>query len=309
MRRKAMNGNHAKACIWLIEFLRVHPYKTRKEICEEWAKSKKHGNGVEMSERSFHRYRKSLKENFGVEICCKDGGDFPYYIKDTSILCDNNLPEWILNTMAVGEKLQSCLSLMHRIRLEPIPSGGNKLDIVTDAMLADCKLKFDYLPYGAVKIKTNVLGVCGLVLYNQRWYILGEYDDRKRYTYALDRMSNLEIQKEHFEVDPNFDVNEYFGEFYGFFNSGSDFENIIIRAFDTEPYYLRDLPIHKSQREIGSGEGYSDFVIRVRPNNELISYLIARKNRLKVLSPDSFVREMEMAAASICKNYDMLNVS
>ena len=56
MRRKAMNSNHAKACIWLIEFLRDHPCKTRKEICEEWAKSKKHGNGVEMSERSFHRY-------------------------------------------------------------------------------------------------------------------------------------------------------------------------------------------------------------------------------------------------------------
>jgi hypothetical protein len=105
------------------------------------------------------------------------------------------------------------------------------------------------------------------------------------------------------EVDPNFDVNEYFGEFYGIYNSGRDIMKIVIRAFGDEAFYLRDLPIHKSQREIGSGDGYTDFMIKLRPNKELIAYLLSRRERLKVLSPDCIIDDMKAAITAMMANY------
>jgi predicted DNA-binding transcriptional regulator YafY len=78
---------------------------------------------------------------------------------------------------------------------------------------------------------------------------------------------------------------------------------IVLRAFGDENYYLRDLPIHKSQREIGSGDGYTDFMIELRPNKELIAYLLSRRERLKVLSPDSIVEEMKAGIDKMKANY------
>lgn len=151
---------------------------------------------------------------------------------------------------------------------------------------------------------SNVVGVCGLILYNHRWYILGEFEDKQRFTFSLDRLWDAEITSEDFEVDPDFDVNTYFGEIYGIFNSGKPLQNIVLRAFGNEAYLMRDLPIHPSQREIGSGKDYADFMIRVRPNNELIGYILSRKNFLKVLSPESVVEDMKNAIRSIADLYE-----
>lgn len=210
----------------------------------------------------------------------------------------------MLGSLAMGEKLRECFALKNRIYIDPIPSGGKVLDVVTDAMTKDKKLSFMYHPYGAMKPRQSELGVCCMRLYRQRWYLLGEYDDHKRYTYALDRIKNPMVTNLDFEMDPTFDVNEYFKDYYGIINSGREVTSIVFRAFGDEPYYLRDLQIHWSQQEIGCGEGYSDFMIDVRPNNELLSFFLSRKNRVKVLSPSSYVKEMEDAVNGIKNNYD-----
>lgn len=297
-----MNKGQFRGCKWLLELLLKEKKQSIKDICEAWGKEKKLSGGLNMLPRSFHRYKKTLREEFGVEICCKEK-DFVYYIKNPEILGDHNISQWMLNTLSVDEKLRECISLMNRIRLEMIPSGGTKLEAVTYAMQRDKKLKYEYQRYGSAERKMIELGVCGLILYNQRWYILGEFDDHKKYTYALDRMWNPELSEAEYTPDPDFNVNAYFSEFYGIFNSGRDITNIVMRAFGDEAYYMRDLPIHPSQKEIGAGDGYVDFMISVRPNNELISYVLSRKNRLKVLSPESIMEEMEAASLSIYNLY------
>ena len=228
-----MNIGQFRACKWLLELLKKEKNQTMNEICKAWGKEKALSGGLEMLPRSFHRYKKTLREEFGVEICCRDK-DYAYYIKNPEILDDQNIPQWMLNTLSVDEKLKECISLMNRIRLERIPSGGHKLDTVTYAMLRDRKLIFKY---------------------------------------------------------------------HGIYNSGRDITNIVLRAFDDEGFYMRDLPIHPSQKEIGAGNGYVDFMISVRPNNELMSYVLSRKDRLKVLSPEPIVDEMKAAVLSIYNLY------
>lgn len=297
-----MNIGQFRACKWLLELLKKERMQKIDEICKAWGKEKALSGGLEMLPRSFHRYKKTLREEFGVEICCRDK-DYAYYIKNPEILDDQNIPQWMLNTLSVDEKLRECISLMNRIRLEMIPSGGKRLDAVTYAMLRDRKLIFKYQRYGSAERKLMELGVCGLILYHQRWYILGEFDDTKKYTFSLDRMWDPELSEVEYSPDPDFNVNTYFSEFYGIFNSGRDITNIVLRAFDDEGFYMRDLPIHPSQKEIGAGNGYVDFMISVRPNNELMSYVLSRKDRLKVLSPEPIVDEMKAAVLSIYNLY------
>lgn len=305
MKQTSRNKNRIRACRWLLEVMKKRKTITFKEISELWKQEEHLSGGLDMVDKTFQRYKDFLKETFGIIIVNKNRGDYVYYISNPEILRKNNISEWMLNTLAVDEKMKECISLSKRIRLEPIPSGGAKLDIVTDAMLGNVKLQFMYQKYGSPERKEMEPGVCGLILYNQRWYILGEFDDKSRYTFALDRMWEPKLSNQSFEIDPTFDVNAYFSEFYGIYNSGRELTNIVIRAFGDEAYYMRDLPIHESQKEIGSTLDYTDFMICVRPNNELIGYLLSRKNRLKVLSPNNFKEELKNAAGAIMKLYDL----
>lgn len=293
-----------RICRWLVEKLKEEKYLNFKEIEEEWLKNDVISDGRILSERSFHRYRDKLRAVFGIEIGCKQGGDYPYFISNPEVLKNNSLGEWMLNTLAMDEKLTQCLSIIDRIIVEEIPSGGVFLDIVTDAIMDRKKLIFEHLKYGSREKLSGILEPYCVVLHNQRWFVLGKLENAKLYTFALDRLLSLEISKETFVIDPTFCASDYFKDIIGIYNPGVPVEHIVFRAFDTEPYYLRDLPLHRSQREIGSGEGYTDFVIDVRPNKELIATLLYKRERVKVLSPASFVEEMKAAVNNIKNLYE-----
>lgn len=297
-----MYTNVYRCLKWIIEKFMEKKYLTLNDLNELWVKEEDLSDGLEMRRKTFYNHRKALKEKFGIDICLRDEG-YAYYIRNPEIIRNNSLMNFMLSTLAMNEKLIDCKALMNRIVLESIPSGGEKLDVITDAMLKEFKLGFEYIRYGSSELKEHIAEVYGLVLYNQRWYILAGFGEEKKYTFALDRMKKAWMTKEKSHVDPAFDAVAYFDEFYGIYNSGREIMKIVIRAFGDESYYLRDLPIHKSQREIGSGGDYTDFMIELRPNKELISCLFARKNRLKVLSPDCIVEEMKEAVGEMSVLY------
>ena len=297
-----MYTNVYRSTKWIIEKFMEKRSLTMKSLNELWVKEEDLSGGLEMVRKTFYNYRQAIKEKFGIDICMKAEG-YAYYLKNPEIIRDNSLMNFMLNTLAMDEKLIGCKSLVNRIVLESIPSGGEKLDRITDAMLKESKFGFEYIRYGSSEQKEHIADVYGLVLYNQRWYILAGFGEEKKYTFALDRMQKTWITSEKSQIDPVFDAVAYFDEFYGIYNSGREIMKIVIRAFGDESYYLRDLPIHNSQREIGSGGDYTDFMIELRPNKELISYLLSRKNRLKVQSPDCIVEEMKEAIGGMSALY------
>lgn len=301
-----MAKSSTRICNWLLSLFKGGKYLRFREIEKRWLEDESMSDYGDLTKRKFHLYKDMLKRRFGVSIGCKDKMGYAYYITNADIYDDPNVPEFMLNTMMVDEKLHECISIMDRFMTEYIPSGGVRLDVVTDTMLENKKIYFEYQKYGSPSRNPMELGVCGLMLYKQRWYILGEFDDKKRYTFALDRMWNVRKSTKNFKVDPSFNIYHYFSDIYGIYHSGKPLTNIIIRAFGDEPYYMNDLRIHHSQKEIGSGEGYRDYMIKVSPNNELVSYLLGRRDRVKVLSPDGFEEEMKDAIRSMAELYGIL---
>lgn len=299
-----MNTKVYRSCKWLIDRLMKERYMTFRDINEAWVRETALSGGTKMLRKTLYNYRQTLMESFGIDVACKEGGDYAYYLRNPDIFEEDNLTGWMLNTLAVDESLLGLKSLLGRIVLEEIPSGGENLITITDAMKNDRKMSFDYLRYGSHEKKRHTVEPWGLVLYHQRWYILASFGGEKKYTFGLDRMTNPAVTAERFEYDAGFKAGEYFEEFFGIYNSGRPMTKIVIRAFGDECYYLRDLPIHKSQREIGCGEGYTDFMIELRPNRELFSCLLSRRERLKVLSPDGIVDEMKGIICAMMANYN-----
>jgi hypothetical protein len=112
--------------------------------------------------------------------------------------------------------------------------------------------------------------------------------------FSLDRIENVELQQEKFVMDPDFDANEFFGECFGIVvGDGTLPERIVLRAYGMEPHYMRDLPLHHSQREINATEEYTDFELYMRPTSDFKGHLMSRGEWLQVISPKWLAEDMQ----------------
>ena len=122
-------------------------------------------------------------------------------------------------------------------------------------------------------------------------------DDTKKgdlFIFSLDRIESIELLQTKFVVDKNFDAEAYFNDCFGIMVDGSlKAERIVLRAYGLEPFYLRDLPIHHTQKEIKKTEEYTDYALKLRPAEDFIEHLLSLSTRVRVIEPVWLAKEMQ----------------
>jgi len=279
--------------IWIVTLLIEHPGITMEEIQKRWLEERQLSEGKVLHRRSFIRYCHEIKQLLGIEIACNRYTDYSYFIRNEQILSGDNIRNWMLTTLSVGLQVMDCMELSDRIILEHIPSGEKWLLKIIGSMKENKRIEITYRRYGNEEGWKAVVSPYCLKVYNKRWYLLGKIDKEKLYTLPLDRMLEVEVTDEVFEMDSNFDAQDYFKDMYGIFrNEKSRKRKVVLRAFGDESCYLRDLPLHHSQKEVGKGEGFVDFELNSHITKELSGYILSRGKRLKVVSPKSYANEL-----------------
>ena len=278
--------------IWLVNTI----YKARKislsEINDKWIETEMSG-GVEFSRTTFHRHKIAIEEMFGIYIDCDRKDGFKYYIGNEYVLQENSVQNWMLSTLSVSSLLAESMSLNERILLENVPSGGEKLNMLIKAMKESRKISITYRRYGGHATRTFDIEPYCVKLFGQRWYLLGRFADRGMAAFSLDRILEIKISHEKFQFDENFDAADYFSDCFGvMLDENSKPERVLIRAYGYEPYYLRDLPLHHSQREIQSTEEYSDFELRLKITSDFKSKLLSRGEWIEILEPKALAEEI-----------------
>lgn len=291
-------------CRWLVETLEKKKKISLREINELWLKDEIIGNGIEIGRKKLKRHRDAIKLLYGIKIECDIEDDNKYYISNPEALKDSGIAKWMMDVLAVSEKLQACNSLHDRILLEPVPSADKRFDIIINAMMTNHLVSFDYFRYGNIEEKHVDIKPYCLKYYRQRLYMLGRYDSGNFSTYCIDRMINVRIHPKTFEMDPEFNASAYFEDIIGLVKrKDKDVQRIVIRAFDDEGYYLEDVPLHLSQKKLGQTERYMDFEYHLRPNLEFMGLILQRGSRLKLLSPDSMAEEICNIIEKMKENY------
>ena len=120
----------------------------------------------------------------------------------------------------------------------------------------------------------------------------------------IDRIESIEILQTKYTIDKNFDAEVYFNDCFGIMVDGSQkTERIAIRAYGLEPYYLRDLPVHHTQKVIKKTDEYTDYEMRLRPAEDFIEYMLSLSTRVKVLEPAWLVKEMKQRLKDALSRY------
>ena len=290
-----------KEYTWLVNTIHQAGRITLAEINRRWLLTEM-SEGVEIARSTFFRHKCAIEDIFGIYIECDKKNGNKYYIGNEHVLREDTVQNWMLSTLSVGNMVSESQSLHQRILLEHVPSGGERLRKVIKAMKENSQLHITYRRYSASASKDFTIDPYCMKLFRQRWYVLGRLTNGYLSTFSLDRVEDIKQLDSKFIVPDDFDGAAYFQDSFGMLTDDKmAVERIVLRAYGYEPYYLRDLPIHSSQREVATGDDYSDFELFLRPTEDFCSYLLGHSVHLRVLSPDSLVAHLRdmLSSASI----------
>lgn len=123
-------------------------------------------------------------------------------------------------------------------------------------------------------------------LFRQRWYMVAQvWASGERLTFCLDRIKDFRFSSHTFDYPEDFSPEEYFDGCMGVITEKVDAEDIVLKVSSNQANYLRDLPLHESQREIERNAEYSIFKLHVRPTYDLKQELLWHNKELEVLKP------------------------
>ena len=293
-----------KQYIWLTDTIYRSGGISLQELNERWVRTEMSG-GVPMTRMTFNRHKNAIEEIFGLCIECQRKGGYYYYIENEEVLKNNNLQDWLLDSLSISNMLMESGSLKDRIVLENIPAGKEYLQPIINAMKQDYKLMMTYRKFGQTTGYTITIEPYAIKIFKQRWYLLAKDNKRETPTiYALDRILALEETEESFVYPSDFDTELFFKDYYGVFCSTKDkAQKIVIRTYPPFTNYLRTLPIHHSQKEVKSTPDYADFEFYLRPTFDFRQELLSQCNEVEVLKPAEFREEMKEMIGKMMERY------
>ena len=293
-----------KEYIWLVNTIHQAKKLTLAEINNRWLETEM-SEGIPLSRTSFHRHRIAIEEIFGLFIDCDKKNGNKYYIGNEYVLSDDSVRNWMLSTLSVGNMVEESQSLHNRIMLEYVPSGGEKLQQVIKAMKENRIMSLTYRRYGSPENGTYKLAPYCVKLFHQRWYLVASFESGLKSVYSFDRIEKVELLDTKFKINEDFEATEFFNDSYGIVvDDKIECQRIVLRAYGYEPYYLRDLTLHHSQREINTTEEYSDFELNLKPTADFKAQLMSRGQWIEILEPQSLADEIVEWHKNALKRYE-----
>lgn len=281
-----------KKYIWLIQTLVKAGDRglSLEELGERWESR----FGSEYARRTFNNHREAIAELFDIDIECNRSTN-RYFIKNAQDVSNGDAASsWLINTFTVNNILSLGKErLSGRVSVEDIPSGHKYLTAIMDAMLEGNVLSVTYQKYNSKEVEALTLHPYAVKESSKRWYLVAWCEQRQGLrVYGLDRISVLENTGGNFNIPKDWNVDKIFSSCFGVYLSDEKPREIVFRATPQEARYLKDLPIHRSQKEISSNETGVVFSIFVRPNRSLTMELLRLGKGIEVLEPASMREEI-----------------
>lgn len=260
-----------------------------------------------LSRTTFYRLREDIESMFGIHIECDRTDHNQYYISNPEELHEHSTQNWMLQTLTVGNTLADGLSIKDRLVLEEIPAGMEYLPVIIKAMKKNNVLLMSYQKFGEEKGTPSLLEPYCLKVFRQRWYLLGKkhQNTEKPRIYALDRIINLEETEQPFEMDPAFNADDFFKNYFGvFIGEEEQPTRIVLRAHGKKMTSLmKTLPKHHSQHELSSTEDYADFEFFLAPTLDFKHDILKEGADLEVLEPETLRNDIQSRLREALHHY------
>lgn len=291
---KDTTSNLFNRYVWLVDMIYRKGKITFEEINERWQRSSLNLDGEDIPLRTFHNHRIAIEQMFDINIECDKRNGYTYYIENTEDIQRGGVRSWLLNTFALNNLINESHKLKRRILFEEIPSGQVYLTSILEAMRDNLSIEVTYQSFWSDSPKTFEMHPYCIKVFRQRWYVIGHslYYNEIR-TYALDRIKNIVITDNEFQLPKDFDAEYFFSDCFGIISGdGKIAEKVLIKVYKNQDSYIRALPLHHSQKEVESHPDYTIFGYYIKPTFDFRQELLSHGSEIEVLEPEWFRHEI-----------------
>ena len=297
-----MARNLINRYVWLVDTISRYGRITLKDLNEAWLRSDI-SEGKPLARRTFFHYRDGVEEMFDINIQC-DKSTFEYYIDDTGGESNARLRSWVVDSVSMSGTLSNAHDVSGRIMLENVPSAREHLPVIIDALKQNRRIRFSYKSYTRSKPTDGiVLEPYFVKIFKQLWYVIGlNVKDKQIKTYSLDRISNLNLLQDTFDMPEEVNPSEFFKDCFGIITNQNKAKRIVLRVEPTQAKYFRALPLHPSQQE-EVHDNYSIFSYKMRITYDLKEEIMSHGASIEVLEPKELKTLILTELEQALKNY------
>jgi len=286
----------------IIRKLRNHPADFAEIANFLEVQSEIEGYNFKISKRTFQRDLKDIYAIYKIDI--------QYNFSDKVYYIDNDdqpeANERILEAFDTFNALNITDRLSDHIHFEKRrPQGTENLYGLLHAIKNCVQIRFSYLKYWEGELTRRLAEPLVLKEFKNRWYILAiDLKDNKIKSFALDRLSGLEITKKHFETPSGFNVTSYYRHCFGIVGpNGQEPEEVILSFDPFQGKFIKSLPLHESQEILKDDDEELRLKLRLVLTHDFLMELLSHGDNVKVIAPDKLVNEVKTVYRSALDQY------
>lgn len=258
-----------------------------------------------ISKRTFKRDTEEIFSFYSIEIKY-DFTQKVYYIEEEGDPVKSDRLMEAFDTLYVLNMTEDLSNFIHFERIKP--KGTDNLYGLVHSIKNKLQIRFDYEKYWEETITNRVVEPYCLKEFKNRWYLIAkEVKNDHPKTFALDRMSGLEITNVKFAVHASFDMNKLFKYAYGIITPQDQKIEDVVLSFDPEQgKYIKSLPLHESQEILVDNERELKIKLKLYLTYDFEMELLSYAEQVKVLEPVSLAEKLSIAHKKAFEHYRSL---
>lgn len=285
----------------LVEILKKSPFESMENLIKYISTNREN----KISERTFHRIKATLRNDYGIIVKHSKANDGFYLDEEQSLNVDSFLShmeiiataEQISNNLNANNNLLSFIEFENKAAIETIPN----FKTILEAIQQQIPINFKHYSFYHLKEEEYTLKPYFLKQYQNRWYVIGETEKGYR-TFGIDRIENITIGTKKFKAKTE-EAKDKFSHVIGLNYMDHKMEKIQLSFHISQKPYIVSLPLHHSQKEINSdNETTFDIELRIHPNFEFRQQILKYGSLVKVVEPkwlsEEIKEELKMAFES-----------
>jgi predicted DNA-binding transcriptional regulator YafY len=256
-----------------------------------------------ISNRTFLRDIEDIRLLYSIDIRY-DFSRKVYYIDNEQ---QPELNERILeafdtfNALNISERLSTYIHFEKRR-----PQGTENLYGLLHAIKNKVQISFSYQKFWEDESTHRITEPYALKEFKNRWYVIAnDLKDKKVKSFALDRLSDLEITRRKFQLPNNFNVNEHFKFCFGIISPNEHTPQEVILSFNPfQGKYIKTLPLHESQVILKDNEDELLIKLTLFVTHDFFMEILSLGDNVKVIQPQSLIDDIKKAYQNALKLYE-----
>jgi len=255
------------------------------------------------SKRTLQRDIKEIRNIFGITIEYSKSAK-GYFISgnETENLHSQRMMEAfdLFNSLNLAQDLTPFVHLEKRR-----PQGTENLNGLIHAIQNKWQIRFSYQKFWEEEISQRTADPYGLKEFKYRWYVMAnDNKDGNIKSFALDRLTNLEITNSKFEFPTDYSIEENYRYCFGIIHPNDEVPQDIILSFDpTQGKYVKTLPLHATQQILIDNDEELQIKLKLCISHDLVMELLSFGDNMKVLQPKSLANEIKTVHQKAYKQY------